>query len=76
MSAGSVCGVPPSVMEVLATEAGPERWCYGERKRRTGVLEWVAPSLEWVMATGASGWADPRERYRCDGCGHDRRWMW
>ena len=73
---GYICGVPASVMEVLATERESERWCYGERKRRAGTWECVAPSFEYLMATEAWGWAEPRWVYRCDGCGHDRRSMW
>ncbi len=70
---GAICGIP---VEVIATERGPERWCYGERKRRAGTLECVAPSFETLKATEAWGWAEPYWRYRCDGCGKDRRWMW
>ena len=75
MSAMYICGVPSSVMETLATEREPERWCFGERKRRAGTWECRAPRLDWVMETGAIGWADPVWRYRCDGCGQDRRFL-
>lgn len=74
MSIGYICGVPSEVMEVVHTERGPERWCFGERKRRAGTSEWRAPSFEWLKQSGAWGWAEPVERYRCDGCGEDRRW--
>ena len=68
---GFICGIP---LEVVKTERGPERWCFGERKRRAGTLTVLAPSFETLMATGAWGWADPVWRYNCDGCGEDRRW--
>lgn len=76
MVEGAICGVPQRVLEVLETEREPERWCYGERKRRGGTWELVAPSMEWVHATLAYGWAEPYWRYRCDGCGRDRRHLW
>jgi hypothetical protein len=73
---GAICGVPASAMVTLRTETEPERWCYGERKRRTGVHTLIAPSFDWLCQTEAWGWAEPHWVYRCDGCGHDRRYMW
>ena len=73
---GAVCGPPRSVYEIVGYEAEPERWCYGERQRRTGVHILLRPRMEWVHATLAYGWAEPIWQYRCDGCGQDRRWMW
>jgi len=65
------------------SEPEPERWCYGERKRRTGkhVLYgmWpdpnVLPTLEDGEIDPVVMW-EPVWRYKCDGCGHDWRWMW
>jgi hypothetical protein len=64
----SICGIP---LEVIKTEPGPERWCFGERKRRTGAWVLSGPSLETLMATEAWGWAEPVWKYVCDGCGED-----
>lgn len=68
-----ICGVPEKVMEVVRVERMPERWCFGERKRRAGTLTCKRPSFEWLQATEAWGWADPIWTYTCDGCGQDRR---
>lgn len=70
---GYICGVPQSVMRVIKEQPEPERWCFGERKRQPGKHVLMAPDLEWVMATGAIGWADPVWHYECAGCGEDRR---
>jgi hypothetical protein len=76
----SICGIPESVMEVVREERLPERWCFGERKRRAGTLTIRRPSFEYLMETEAWGWAEPTFTYRCDGCGEDRRlgfgWVW
>jgi hypothetical protein len=69
-------------MEVVKTERGPERWCFGERKRQPGTHTLRRPSFDYLMATEAWGWAEPVWSYRCDGCGEDRRlgfgmeWVW
>jgi hypothetical protein len=68
-----VCGVPQEVMEVVKVERGPERWCFGERRRLAGTLTCRRPSLDYLVATEAWGWADPVWSYACDGCGQDRR---
>lgn len=68
---GAICG--PGRYEEVKREPEPERWCFGERKRRTGVHVLLRMPFEDLMATGASGWADPFWVYRCDGCGDDRR---
>ena len=70
---GYICGVPQSVMRTIKVDQGPERWCFGERKRCTGKHILTAPDLDWVLETGAIGWADPTWHYECDGCGQDRR---
>lgn len=81
-SVGYICGVPREVMRVIKVEAVPERWCFGERKRRTGTWTLSAPDTDWVLETHAYGWADPVWAYRCDGCGEDRAlfpgryWEW
>lgn len=67
---GAICGPP---MHLIKTEAAPERWCFGERKRRTGTWSLMGPDKDWIMANEAYGWAEPVWRYRCDGCGEDRR---
>lgn len=67
---GAICGVP---MHVLKTEGAPERWCFGERKRRTGKFVLRGPTFEEVKATEAWGWAEPIWTYECDGCGKDER---
>jgi hypothetical protein len=72
---GYICGPAASDIEVLRTEPEPERWCFGERKRRTGMHILRGMTFEAVMRTGASGWAEPYWVYKCDGCGQDRRWM-
>lgn len=53
------------VDETLATERGPERWCFGERKRRAGTWE--------LLGTREPSHWEPFWQYRCDGCGEDRR---
>jgi hypothetical protein len=73
MSGGFICGTPADQWEVIKTEVEPERWCFAERKRRTGVWTCKRPRLEWLMETEAWGWAEPVWTYRCDGCGGDRR---
>jgi hypothetical protein len=70
MTDGAICGIP---LETVKTVPEPERWCFGERKRRTGVWTVKAPTLATLMETEAWGWADPVWSYRCDGCGEDRR---
>lgn len=70
----AICG--PSGYEVVKTQREPERWCYGERKRREGTHELLSMPFEVVEAQDAWGWAEPFWVYRCDGCGKDRRWMW
>jgi hypothetical protein len=65
-----VCGIATSVVR---EEREPERWCFGERKRRAGTSLCHAPSFEELERTGAWGWAEPYWTYRCDGCGQDRR---
>lgn len=68
-----VCGIPSSAMRVVSVVEEPERWCFGERQRRAGKTTWSAPTLEYLEATEAWGWAEPTPRYECDGCGQDRR---
>jgi len=70
-----ICGVPSDAYEVIKTENEPERWCFGERKRRTGTWTCTRPTMEYLERTEAWGWAEPIWRYRCDGCGMDRRWL-
>lgn len=69
----SICGVPSEAMEVVKIEREPERWCFNERKRRAGTHTLRRPTFEYLMATEAWGWADPRWSYGCDGCGGDYR---
>lgn len=73
VSAGYVCGVPRSVMRVIKEQPEPERWCFGERKRRPGKHVLMAPDPKWVEETHAYGWAEPYWHYECAGCGEDRR---
>lgn len=56
-------GEPPN--EDLKVERGPERWCFGERKRQAGT---------WTLrgSREPSHW-EPFWEYSCDGCGDDRR---
>lgn len=68
--AGAICG---GATVVLRTEPEPERWCYGERKRRPGRHEL---RTEPPDEDGMPSWWEPVWVYRCDGCGQDRRWMW
>lgn len=75
MSTGAICGPSHDDIEVILTEPGPERWCFGERKRLTGTHVLMGMTSEAVERTLAYGWAEPYWTYRCDGCGHDRRWM-
>lgn len=70
---GAICGPTSDVMEVIKVERGPERWCFGERKRRAGTLTLRRPMFEYLMATEAWGWAEPVWTYECDGCGKDER---
>ena len=70
-----ICGVPQDQYEVIKTEVEPERWCFGERKRRTGVWTCRRPTMEYLERTEAWGWAEPVWQYHCDGCGQDRRWL-
>jgi hypothetical protein len=76
---GAICGGSPYVWKV---EPEPERWCYGERKRRTGRFElrgmWpkdTIPTLDDGSPDPVMMW-EPVWVYKCDGCNHDRRWMW
>jgi len=73
MSVVFVCGVPASEYEVIYDKPQPERWCFGERKRRTGRVIGKRPSWEYLKRTEAWGWAEPIYQYVCDGCGDDRR---
>ena len=73
VASGAICGPPPSVHRVIKTDREPERWCFGCRKRRAGTHELVGLDPEWVHRTAAYVWAEPHWRYRCDGCGKDRR---
>jgi hypothetical protein len=66
----SICGIP---LEVRKVEPAPERWCFGERRRRTGTWTLRGPSFETLVRTEAWGWAEPVWAYACDGCGDDRR---
>lgn len=67
---GAICGI---LLEVIKTEPEPERWCFGERKRRTGTWTLSGPTFETLQRTEAWGWAEPVWSYACDGCGEDRR---
>lgn len=73
MSVAYVCGVPADQYEVIRDEPQPERWCFGERKRRTGRIVVKRPTTEYLERTHAWGWAEPTWTYVCDGCGQDRR---
>lgn len=65
LAAGAICG---GARFVYWAEPAEERWCFGERKRRTGIWMWSgdAPADE-------PSWYEPVWIYRCDGCGKDRR---
>lgn len=77
--AGAICGGSPYVWKV---EDEPPRWCFGERKRLPGkhILRaaWeygTIPLLEDGTPDPVMMW-EPVWTYECDGCGHDRRWIW
>ncbi len=82
LDVGYICGPPRSAQIILRTEAGPERWCFGERKRRTGRYILHGLDRAYVEEMLAYGWAEPWWSYECDGCGEDRRagfgmvWEW
>lgn len=67
MACGAVCGGAPFVYR---TEPAPERWCFGERRRVGGTWE-----LRGDAPAGEPSWYEPIWTYRCEGCGHDRRWL-
>lgn len=75
MTAGAICG---GARYVLRTEPEPERWCYGERKRRTGTHELRSENPADITGIPIEelSWYEPVWVYKCDGCGEDRRWMW
>ena len=72
-SRGAICGGSPYVW---ATEREPERWCYGERKRRTGTWDLWAGWEKGTVPDDSVGYWEPVWSYRCDSCGNDRRFMW
>ena len=74
MSEGAICG--GGIPFIWATEAAPERWCFGERKRRTGTHELRAAWEQGTVPDESVGYWEPVWVYECDGCGDDRRWMW
>ena len=69
----SICGPAPSAYYVIKEDVGEERWCFGERKRRTGRHILTGVTTEYLEHTLAYGWAEPFWSYHCDGCGEDRR---
>ena len=82
MTIVAICGPGPATV-LLAEERGPERWCFGERRRAAGTHRLMGHTAEDVLSGRvASGWAEPRWVYACDGCGRDRRlgfgmvWEW
>jgi len=68
-----VCGVPSDMHHVIKVVDEPERWCFHERKRRTGKHILMGVDFDWLQRTEAWGWAEPFWKYRCDGCGGDYR---
>lgn len=70
---GAICGSSPFIW---AVEPAPERWCFGERKRRAGKHVLQAGWAHNTVPDDSVGYWEPVWTYECDGCGSDRRWMW
>ena len=71
MTSGAICG--GGMPYVWATEAAPERWCFGERKRRPGKFVLRADWEQGTVPVEPAGWYEPIWVYECDGCGKDER---
>lgn len=69
----AVCG---GATVVLRSVPESERWCYGERRRQPGTweLRTEPPTVDEDGREWPSWW-EPMWVYRCNGCGHDRRWL-
>ena len=67
---GAICGGSPYVWKI---EPEPERWCFGERKRRTWTWTLRAGWEKGTVPDESVGYWSPIWSFTCDGCGEDRR---
>ena len=70
---GAICG---GARYLWKTEDDPKpRWCFGERKRLPGRWELWSDNPKDIsdIPFEELSWWEPFWRYRCSGCGDDRR---